>query len=184
MTGNTIVLTLLVLCLSVPTFSKEIGGATLPDEIEVGSEKLVLNGVGLRKKLFIKVYAGGLYLKAKNKDAKAIIDADEAMSVRMHFIYDGVAAEKLIEAWNEGFTNNGASGLDEEIKSFNALFNKEAKKGDYYDITYVPGTGVRVSLNGEALGVISGAAFKKAVFAIWLGSQPADPKLKKGMLGK
>jgi hypothetical protein len=32
--------------------------------------------------------------------------------------------------------------------------------------------------------IIQGVDFKKALFSIWLGDQPADKNLKKGMLGK
>ncbi len=39
-----------------------IGGVDLADGSTAGGQKLVLNGAGLRKKLFIKVYAAGLYL--------------------------------------------------------------------------------------------------------------------------
>lgn len=37
----------------------------LSDMIMAGKEQLVMNGAGLRKKLFVKVYAGGFYLKKK-----------------------------------------------------------------------------------------------------------------------
>src|SRR5947209_15933138 len=40
-----------------------LAGVTLPDSVQAGSESLVLNGMGLRKKLFIKVYVAGLYLR-------------------------------------------------------------------------------------------------------------------------
>ncbi|MBI4775272.1 MAG: chalcone isomerase family protein [Deltaproteobacteria bacterium] len=80
--------------------AKEIGGVNLPDSMMAGDAQLALNGAGLRKKVFIKVYSGALYLKQANSDARAIIDADEPMAIRMHFIYDGVSAEKLVESWN------------------------------------------------------------------------------------
>lgn len=167
-------------------FAGEIGGVTLPDTLQVSDQHLVLNGAGLRKKLFIKVYAGGLYLKAKSEDASAIIAADEPMAIRMHFIYNGVSKDKLVEAWNEGFghaTNNNPGELQTHIDAFNALFTEEAKKNDVYDVTYTPGQGVSVSINGDSKGTVNGGlAFKKAVFAIWLGDVPADKNLKKGML--
>jgi len=168
-------------------YAGEIGGVTLPDNLQVGQANLTLNGAGLRKKLFIKVYAGGLYLQSKSSSEQAIIDADNPMAIRMHFIYDGVSKDKLIGAWNEGFENatDGNPGeLQAHIDAFNAMFTETAKKNDVYDVTYEPGTGVSVIINGKTIGTVDGGlAFKKAVFSIWLGKVPADKKLKKGMLG-
>jgi len=166
---------------------QKVGGKSLPDTLEVGGENLVYNGAGLRKKLFIKVYAGALYLKAKSKDRQAVMDADEAMAIRMHFIYDGVSAEKLVDAWNEGFEAAlGSAKGDQQahIDAFNALFTQEAKEDDVYDIAYVPGTGVQVIVNGNVVGTVDGGlAFKKAVFAIWLGDNSAVKDLGKAMMG-
>jgi hypothetical protein len=105
----------------------------------------------------------------------------------MHFIYDGVSNEKLIDGWNEGFakaTKGNVAPLQKEIDAFNALFTEEAKKGDIYDIVYTPEEGVKVFMKGALKGSIEGFDFKKALFAIWLGDPPVNAKLKKGMLGQ
>ena len=170
----------------LPSSAGEIGGVTLPDSLKVGETTLALNGMGLRKKLFIKVYAGGLYLEDKAADAAAIIEADATMAVRMHFIYDGVSSSKLIEAWNEGFKKNtqDRESIQDQIDTFNGFFGQEANQGDVYDLIYTKGAGLEVLLNGESKGTVGDLNFKRAVFAIWLGKVPADEKLKKGMLGK
>ena len=168
----------------------EIGGVTLPDTMTLAGTDLALNGAGLRKKLFIKVYAGGLYIKSKSKDATAIVAADEPMAIRMHFIYDGVSAEKLTGAWNDGFKaalGENQAAMQEKIDAFNALFTTDAKEDDVYDISYVPGSGTSVVINGNTVGTVESHEFKKAVFSIWLGKKVADGNLaalKKSMLGK
>lgn len=170
-----------------PASAKEIGGVNVPETMTIGNDSLILNGAGLRKKLFIKVYAGALYLKEKSADVRAIISADEPMAVRMHFIYDGVSPKKLIDAWNEGFNNStgGNTGpIQDRINTFNNIFQVEAKENDIYDIVYETGVGVRVFFKGELKGAIPGLDFKQALFGIWLGEPPADKGLKKGMLGK
>jgi hypothetical protein len=170
-----------------PAIGKEIGGVNLPDQYRAGEETLILNGCGLRKKFVIKVYAGGLYLKQAAEDARKIIEADEPMAIRMHFIYDGVSAKDLIAAWNEGFQNamgGDITPIREKVDRFNAMFQGDAKKNDIYDVLYLPGKGVSVSLNSKLAGTVEGLEFKKAVFSIWLGETPADSGLKKGMLGK
>ncbi len=177
----------LIVVLAIPASATEIGGVNMPDTMTVGEQQLMLNGAGLRKKLWIKVYAGGLYLKEPTSNSINIIQADEPMAVRMHFIYDGVSAQKLIDAWDEGFDaalKGDTSSIQAEIDQFNSLFTVEAKEGDIYDIVYLPEEGTRVSFNGKLVGVVPGLPFKQALFAIWLGKKPADDDLKDGMLGE
>jgi len=186
MTKKLLLVTLAILMVTSLAVAKEIGGAKLPDSLMAGETKLLLNGAGLRKKLFIKVYAGGLYLTKYATDPQKVIEADEPMAIRMHFIYDGVSGKKLVDGWNEGFdkaTGGDTSSIKKGIDLFNSFFTDEAKKNDVYDIIYIPGQGVQVFMKGKLRGTVEGLDFKKALFAIWLGKKPADKGLKKGMLG-
>ncbi len=178
---------IVVLLLWSPAQALDIGGATLPDTMTVEGRDLVLNGAGLRKKFFVKVYAMGLYVLKKTKDAGKIIPADEPMAARMHFIYDKVSAKDLVDAWQEGFENSTGGNLDpvrERVETFNGYFAGDAKDNDVYEFVYVPGEGVRTIFNGRLVGTIPGLDFKQALFGIWLGETPADKSLKKGMLGQ
>ncbi|MFH1037107.1 MAG: chalcone isomerase family protein [PVC group bacterium] len=177
---------LFLMCMPSPGLSVEIAGVEIPGTIQTDGITLVLNGAGLRTKTFlkIKVYAAGLYLPEKSDSGGAIVAADTPMAIRMVFIYDGVSPEKLVDAWNEGFENAGATAsLENEIGVFNACFTREAKRGDVYDLIYLPGKGVAVIINGAPEGMIPGLAFKKALFSIWLGDDPCDDDLKEAMLG-
>lgn len=64
---------LTILCLGAEA-QLTINGVTLPAGIKAGATDLVLNGGGIRKKLFFKVYTGGLYVTAKSKNAAEIVD--------------------------------------------------------------------------------------------------------------
>lgn len=171
---------------SLTAYGAEISGVTFPDNLTVGQENLILNGLGLRKKLVVKVYAAGLYLKEKSSDALAIIEADQAMAIVLKFIHDEVPQDKLIEAWNEGFTKStkgDTSRVQNEIKEFNSIFTAPARKGDAYEFTYAPKEGVIVKYNGKEVKRIPGLPFKKALFGIWFCEEPADKSLKEGLLG-
>ncbi len=184
---KTIILVIMASVLTTAALAVRIGGVTLPDTLKAGNNTLILNGAGLRKKLWFKIYAGGLYLLKKNNNQNQIINGDEPMAIRMHFIYDGVSSKKMVNAWNEGFeaaTNDNVVPIQKEIKQFNAMFNVEVKEGDIYDIIYLPAEGVSVYYNGKKLGTIPGLAFKKALFGIWLCDDPADSGLKEGMLNQ
>jgi hypothetical protein len=57
------------------------------------------------------------------------------------------------------------------------------KEGDVIYLDYIPGSGTRVTINGENKGLIPGRDFNNALLDIWLGEEPADKSLKKAMLG-
>lgn len=166
----------------------QVGAVTLPNSVNFGGEELALNGAGVRKKAFVlKLYSGGLYLQQKSKDAKSIVNADETMAIKLHITSGFVSSEAMSDAVREGFDasmNGDTSSLSAEIEKFITFFSDEIVEDNIFDITYQAGTGVVAYKNGKELGSIKGMAFKKALFGIWLGDNPADNKLKKGMLGK
>jgi hypothetical protein len=49
--------------------------------------------------------------------------------------------------------------------------------------TQVPGRGIVVEVKGEAKGTLAGADFARALWGVWLGAEPPNPGLKKGLLG-
>lgn len=174
---------------AVPSSAAEIKGVTVPDSIamETVDRDLVLNGAGIRKKFFFSIYIGALYLTEKSGSAETIIGAEQPKRVAMHFLYDRVEAEKLHEAWRDGFESN-LSGqeyrtLRDRLETFNTYFG-DAVEGDLVNLDYLPGTGTRVSVNGALKGTIPGADFNRALLKVWLGEAPVTSGLKEAMLGE
>lgn len=165
-----------------------INGVTLPATLKAGDKSVSLYGGGIRKKLFFKLYTGGLYLSKKSSDANAIISADEAMAVRLQITSSVISSDNMSEAISEGFeksTGGNVAPLKAKIDKFIDTFKKEEiVEGNVFDIIYVPGKGVESYKNGKLQGTIEGMDFKKALFGIWLGADPADADLKAAMLGK
>ena len=167
--------------------AEEIGGINMPATLSIGETKLILNGAGVRKKFFIGVYVGGLYLKERSHDPKAIIDADEPMAIRLHILSSMLTSKKMEKATRKGFekaTGGNIEPIKVQIDEFCTVFKKEIKEDDSYDLIYVPGKGVEVYINGEYTSVTEGLAFKKALFGIYLSDKPAQKSLKKAMLGE
>ncbi|WP_373056449.1 chalcone isomerase family protein [Zunongwangia sp. H14] len=179
---------ILALCsIAMAPAQTKIGGVVLPNSLNYGNNSLVLNGAGVREKLWIDLYAGGLYLSDKTSDANTILMANKPMAIKLHIISKLITSDKMLDAVNEGFensTNGNTSHISEEIKKFQNLFKEEIKKNDVFDLIYNPGKGVIVLKNGEEKGIIKGEEFKKALFGIWLANRPADDDLKEAMLGK
>ena len=174
----------ILLALPLAAGAGELYDVELPDSITVDDHTLVLNGMGLRKKAFIKVYVGGLYLAEKSSDADAILAADAPRRVVMAFKF-GVGADKMCGAWEEGLENNTPDASAEVAAKFETLcsYMDDLEKGDLMLATYVPGQGTEIEVKGIFKGTIEGREFADALFACWLGPEPPSDDLKEGMLG-
>jgi hypothetical protein len=174
--------------LSLPALALDVGGVQIAPTAKLSADgpTLVLNGAGMRKKLFVSVYVGALYLPKKASTTQEALAQTGPRRVLMHFVYDEVSAQKLVEAWNEGFASNHAEAelapLRARIAQFNALFGG-VKKNDVITLDYLPGEGTRVNYNDQTKGIIPGEDFNKALLNIWLGEKPVTANLKKALLG-
>ncbi len=186
---RTLVVLFAVLLLAQPVWCLEIAGVNIDQEITVDDGTVLkLNGAGIRKKMWLKIYISQLYLESPQDNTAAILADEGRRRVVMHFLYNKVAKEKLVAAWNEGFSSNLAGeervALKEKIVAFNAMFKEDALQGDTIVLDYLPEKGTIVTIKGEARGVIEGKNFSDALLSIWLGKSPVNPGLKKAMLGK
>ena len=164
----------------------ELADVTMAEEITVGDATLQLNGMGLRKKMWVKVYVAGLYLESTTKDAGMAVSSDGAKRVVMHFLTNKANKKKMDAAWVEGFEANSPSSYDtlkDRVKEFVDLFG-DMKVDDVIELTLVPGGGTTVALNGEVVGVIEGDDFAAGLLKVWLGDHPPSDELKTGMLGR
>ena len=178
---------LVALLLALPAAAGELEGVTLPDQVTVSGRNLVLNGLGLREAtvLMVNVYVAGLYVEAKSSDAAVILKADQTKQLVMRFVRS-VGREKLAEAWTEGFDKNAGSSraaLAPGLANLNAAMT-DVKKEDLITLTYLPETGVTVSVKGKDAAVIPGDDFQRVLFSIWLGASPPNVGLREGLLGR
>ena len=165
-----------------------LAGIHLVDRVQMGNTPLELNGGGLRKKWFFKVYVLGLYLPHKMTTAQAVIDDGNERRIVMHMLRD-LSSEKLYGAFKEGIeannTHDVVAAIGVQMKQMEQIFEsvEEIKEGDIIRLDYQPGVGTQIIVNGTNRGTIEGAGFSRALIRVWLGSQPVQEDMKKGMLG-
>jgi hypothetical protein len=179
---------LLALSLALPALpagAASLAGVNLPDKVEAGGQTLVLNGLGLRSKFFIKVYVGALYLPQKEKAAAKVMAQDAPRRMVMHFLY-GVTREQMCDAWKEGLEQNTPKAAADVKKSFATLcgWMEPIPKGNELVLTYVPGKGTEVEVNGKTKGTLEGKPSADAVLGTWIGPDPGPGgDFKKAVLG-
>lgn len=172
--------------LSAPATAGERAGITMPDSIQVAGKKLVLNGLGVREATMfnVNVYVAGLYLERRSKSAGEILAADEIRVLHLRFVRD-VGRKDVTSSFQEGFEKNARDAVPAirpQIAQFLGWL-PSFKDGSSLTLTYVPGEGTRVAVNGTFKGTIAGADFGRALFSIWLGPKPPNKGLQKGLLG-
>jgi Chalcone isomerase-like len=175
----------LIAVASSPVRAAECIGATMPDEYQIGSDTLVLNGLGARlaSMLKVEVYVAGLYLKEHVHDPQAIIATDQPRHLELDFLRD-VSRKQITDAWSEGFKKNSGdkfASLAADIAALNAAMT-DLPKGSKLTFSYRPGAGTTVAIDQQNKATIAGADFASALIAIWLGDPP-NKEIKTGLLG-
>lgn len=168
----------------------EIEGVKFEDKTRLGADELVLNGAGQRSRLFLKVYAMGLYVTQKQTRADALLALKGPKRIHIVSLRD-LTAEQFADALVEGVRKNHGeadlAALKPALDEFHAavLGVKAAPKGTVIDIDFAPDSGTRLVVNQQPQGMaIPGEAFYAALLRIWLGERPAAQDLKEALLGK
>lgn len=150
---------------------------------------LVVTGVGVREKTFMKVdvYTIVSYVKdgvdLGDDPAAALLKLDEPKRLQMDLVR-GFSCDKLKNAFSEVIEKNydDQSAFQADLDTFLAYFEKDAEDGDILVFDYCPGIGVITTLNGEEKGKIDNTAFMEALWTVWFGKEPANKGLREDLL--
>jgi hypothetical protein len=169
---------------ALSAFGVEIEDVSFADRREVRGVELVLNDVALlRYRIFIKAYVAALYLGEGVSPEQLLGDVPKRLEIEY---FHSIRAAGFAKSTTEGIAKNVDAEtlelLGPRIARLNALY-RDVQPGDRYALTYLPFVGTELALNGGPLGVIEGADFGAAVFAIWFGEAPLSRSLKRSLLG-
>lgn len=174
----------LLLLVSHTSFALEVGGVSVEPIVTLDNQALKLNGSGIRKKFFIKVYIGSLYAIKRLSSSNDVLNDTGDKVIRMQFVHSKVAKEKIIDAFAEGFAKNAPDVLaSPEEKTFLSFFTSDFVKGDTVDLVLRADGMVVAKHNNNVLGSLKSNKLARGILAIYFGDRPADEELTKGMLG-
>jgi hypothetical protein len=166
-----------------------VEGARYDDSIVLGGQPLVLNGVGVRKRFVFDIYVGGLYVVKKAVRTEELVGQPGPKRVSLRFLRE-VEGDLFVNSLHRGLKANHTEAelgrWTTQVETLTSIIKTIAlaRRGDAVYFDYTPQEGTRVSVNGVTRGpLIPGEDFYTAVLRVWLGEQPADEGLKKGMLG-
>lgn len=165
----------------------EIADVTFPGEKVIDGKTLTLNGVALKTKFFIKVFAGGLYLENATQNAEEAIASQQVKHFHLHYLTSKATAEKLQEGFKEAIAEANPPELVEkyrqEIDLYASWLDQDMAPGATSITTYVPGKGLTLVFKGQEKGTIPDETFAQMYFRYNLGDK-ADKAMRKGYLGQ
>ena len=179
-----------------------LAAAALPARaLDIQASPLQLNGGGVRQQAGSDLYTASLYLDKKLATAADILGNPGAKQLRVVMLRD-VSAAEMGDLLARGMVANASD--DELSRLVPALFRlgemfgdqKKLVAGDRFQIDWQPGQNVMTTLT---IRIYSGAKagqspvmeqsfsqpeLSDAMLRLWLGANPADPGLKKALLGQ
>ena len=179
----TFLVALIALCRPGLMQAAQLEGVPFAKRYDTVGTTLELHCVGLMRWMYVvKAYVAGLYLGPHVEPESVLTDVPKRLEINYFY---AIAAHDFIKATDTTIAVNTDAAtlarLRPQIDALNALY-RDVKPGDRYALTYVPGRGTELALNGKPLGIVPGAELARAMFAIWLGAKPLDASLKSQLL--
>jgi hypothetical protein len=179
-----------IVALAAVASAAEVGGIAVDERTSLGASALVLNGAGLRKRAFFKVYVAGLYLTEKRTSPQDVLALGGPKRLRITLLRN-LSTRQLVDALRDGIRQNSSP---EEQQAVNGRVDgliaalmavPQGRKGDVLTVDWLPGAGTLVALNGEVKShAIPGEDVYRALLKVWLGDNPTSAGLKKALLGQ
>ena len=168
----------------------DVSGVKVDDDLMLGNQKLVLNGVGIRKRFGFSVYVCALYLadhKHTTAEVLAVPGAKKVAVTMLREISSDDLGDALLSGLRKNSTPEQTSRVGVQLVQLGQLFASipRLKKGDTFSLDYLPDSGTSIVVNGKpVIAPLPDKVFIDAILRIWLGDNPADSDLKPLLLGQ
>jgi hypothetical protein len=169
-----------------PAATVAIEGVAFDQAINVGDTMLELSNVGLlRYKVVFRAYVGALYL-GPGASPEDFFAGRAAGRLELEYFWPIKGqdfADAAVPFLRDNMTEQEYRQIEERYRRLGEWY-QDVKPGDRYALTFVPGVGTELALNGESMGVIEGDDFPGLYFRIWLGERPVDRRFRDQLLAR
>ena len=178
----------LVLCWPFTGRAAEIEGVSFDDVVEVGGQRLALNGTGLREVYIVKTWVAALYTPEPVDNAAVLISDAGPRRIAITLLAD-LSIERVARSMLDGLRRNHdpilLAAIEKQIAAFVAALASigPTEKGDTLTLDLANGA-TRLGFNGMSVGEpVEGLLFRDALLRAFVGEQPIDEGLRRGLLG-
>lgn len=174
---------LCILC-SLPSLRAAATSPVPTSLVEDGIRFAKVGATTFRWMSILKVYDAALHLGEGEPPTRIFAD----IPTRLHLAYHrSFTAAEIVKGGDALLARNVDASTREVLKERLDRINRayrDVKAGDSYTLTYVPGRGTTLRLNGTPLDTIPGHDFAAAYFRIWFGESPISPSLRDTLLAR
>ncbi len=168
-----------------PLAAAEIESVKFAETYRADENSLELRNVALlRYRFVIKALVAALYMPAEVRSEEVLADIPKRLEIHYFWSIKGkdivAASEKLLA---DNLSAEQMRSLRKDFDYVNSLY-PDLKAGDRFQLTYLPGVGTELALNGKRQGLVPGKEFAAAYFTIWLGENPMDVAFRDELLKK
>ncbi|HIV71947.1 MAG TPA: chalcone isomerase family protein [Candidatus Aquabacterium excrementipullorum] len=173
----------------------ELEGIEIEETITAYGKKLVLNGIGLRKRGYFKADVTALYLPEKRTTPEAIMKLDGIRRIQLNILREftsSTISRIFIADFKQVATDDEFKKLIDVVGQIGAAYAnvKRVAKGDVVNLDWVPGRGWMATHNGKQLagdGTVDAMAINNELayqiyLRMYIGPH-APAELRNGLLG-
>lgn len=178
--------TLCIILFSLATITLQTApNPSFPEEITVAEQNLKkLGEYRYVYRFFFELYDAALFV-AKDKTPEDVLQA--TVPFHLQFRYLRQIEKKIIlqsadQMLEKNLSPDEGKQIEERVKRINQAYTT-VRKGDQSSLTYLPGTGTTLKINGKPKVTIEGEDFARLYFRIWLGPQAISGSLRDHLLG-
>lgn len=133
-----------------------VDGIAVEDGYQIEGNKVVLNGVGLRKRAFFRTDVTAIYLAEKRSTLEGIETLPGAKRIQLTLLRDipgSIIARYFVSDFEQVATKDEFKQLINEVGAIGSIYGTihHVSKGDIVNIDWVPGKGITSTLNGRTL---------------------------------
>jgi Chalcone isomerase-like len=165
-------------------------GLRFDDSARVANRELRLNGLGLRAVYIFKAFVAGLYLSDRASTGQEVLLNQSPKRLQLRMLME-VGANDIKKALIDGMRKNVSeaqwSAMEERALSFAQTIDSigVTRPGDTINLDYQPERGMTLAVNDVSKGTaINGEDFYTALLKIFVGDDPVDTRMRKGLLGQ
>ena len=176
--------------LAVKADAAAMEGLQFEDQARLANRDLKLNGLGIRSIFIFKAYVAGLYVSEKVSSTQDVQNYAGPIRLQLRMLME-VGASDIKQALVDGMRKNVSEtqwlAMQDRVADFTRTIESigVVRSGDTINLDFVPERGLLLAVNGAGKGgVIRGLDFYSAMLAVFVGDDPVDTRLKRGLLGQ
>jgi hypothetical protein len=173
-----------------PVSAATLEGLNFDDSLRLANRDLRLNGLGVRAVFIFKAYVAGLYLGDKASTGQEVLLDQGPKRLQLRMLME-IGSNDIKKALVDGMRKNVSeaqwNAMQDRVTSFARTIDGigVTRPGDTINLDYLPDRGMTLAVNEVPRGsAISGQDFYKALLEIFVGDDPVDTRLRKGLLGQ